>query len=101
MNLRRKYLQGILAMDDLEIIGEPELSIFAFTSHTIDIMAVADGLMEQGWYMSRTSNPPGIHQMLNVSHEAAAEDYLEQLAALTRDVSQRRGTARRTQVCTY
>jgi hypothetical protein len=64
-------------------------------------MAVADALMERGWYISRTSNPPGIHQMLNISHEAAAEHYLQELSALTHDVARRRLTSRPAQVCTY
>jgi glutamate/tyrosine decarboxylase-like PLP-dependent enzyme len=79
MQTRQKLIDGIRAMPELTIVGEPHLATFSFTSETIDIFAVANELAQMGWYISRISDPHGIHQMVNLAHEPIVQEYLDDL----------------------
>ncbi|MEX2423873.1 MAG: aminotransferase class V-fold PLP-dependent enzyme, partial [Acidimicrobiia bacterium] len=48
---------GINRIDGLEVMGRPAMTLFAFTSDTLDIFAVAAGLTERGWLVSRDTWP--------------------------------------------
>ena len=46
---------------DLEVIGNPLVSVVAFRSKTIDIYDIADGMGAKGWHLNALQNPPAIH----------------------------------------
>ncbi|KAF3911527.1 hypothetical protein ABW20_dc0108757 [Dactylellina cionopaga] len=46
---------------DLYIIGEPLVSVVAFSSNTIDIYDVADELSKLGWHLNALQDPPAVH----------------------------------------
>jgi len=47
----RLLVAGIDAIDGLEIMGEPEMCLFAFTSKALDVFHVADEMKARGWYI--------------------------------------------------
>jgi glutamate/tyrosine decarboxylase-like PLP-dependent enzyme len=101
MQTWRKYLAGISAIPELYLVGVPHLAIFSFGSKIVDIFAVAQKLSERHWYISRISEPHGIHQMVNLAHESIVEEYLHDLSAA---VAQTRSAALRVdclEVTTY
>lgn len=64
----------------LEVWGRPQLSILSYGSRKLDIFAVAERMTERGWFIGRLVDPPGIHLMLNLTHEPAVDAYLADLA---------------------
>ena len=44
-------LEGISAIEGLEIMGKPEMCLFAFTSDALDVFHVADEMKVRGWYI--------------------------------------------------
>ncbi len=90
--VRTALEQGIRRLG-LEIWGRPELSILSYGSRDLDIFAVADRLAERGWFVGRLVDPPGIHLMLNLTHEAAVDAYLGDLAAAVETVARTGQTA--------
>ncbi|MCO4760907.1 MAG: aspartate aminotransferase family protein [Myxococcales bacterium] len=44
-------LEGISAIDGLEIMGQPAMCMFAFTSTEFDVFHVADEMSARGWYV--------------------------------------------------
>lgn len=46
---------------DLEVIGNPLVSVVAFRSKTLDIYDIADGMSGKGWHLNALQNPPAIH----------------------------------------
>jgi glutamate/tyrosine decarboxylase-like PLP-dependent enzyme len=64
----------------LEVWGRPQLSILSYGSRKLDIFAVAERMTERGWFVGRLVDPPGIHLMLNLTHEPAVDAYLADLA---------------------
>ncbi|KAK9367418.1 pyridoxal phosphate-dependent transferase [Lipomyces kononenkoae] len=45
----------------LYVLGQPIGSVVAFSSETLNIYDVADGLLKKGWHLSALQNPSAIH----------------------------------------
>ena len=76
----RRWWDGIEAIDGLEVMGEPAMSVFGYTSREIDIFAIADGLEARGWLVTRDSHPvPAIRFMQSAGHEPFVDAYLADL----------------------
>jgi glutamate/tyrosine decarboxylase-like PLP-dependent enzyme len=82
----RQVLQEGLADLGLQTFGDPRLSIFAFGSPRRDIAALGKGLSERGWVVGYVTEPPGIHHMLNLTHEPVAGRYLSDVADVLREL---------------
>lgn len=44
-------IEGVDAMEDLEIMGRPESSLVAMTSATVNVFEIVDEMRELGWYV--------------------------------------------------
>ncbi len=80
IGIRQEFIDGINAIDELEVWATPQAFHFGFGSRSLDIFAVADGMGDRGWEGGRALEPPSMMLMLNMSHQAAAEPYLKDLA---------------------
>ncbi len=69
MDAKKTIVDGINGIPELELWGEPELSLLSFGSHTVDMMAVADGVDDRGWFSTRLGGPPSIHCRLTPAHD--------------------------------
>lgn len=79
MRTTRALIGGINRIPGLEVWGEPDMSVFAYGSRTLDIYAVADGMSARGWYVNRQAVPPAIHLVVTPAHEPIVETYLRDL----------------------
>jgi sphinganine-1-phosphate aldolase len=73
---------------DLRILGKPILSVVAFTSSTIDIYAVADGMSEKGWHLNALQNPPAIHVAVTLPIVLVWEQMMTDLKAVIVNVNE-------------
>lgn len=64
----------------LTIVGDPDMSVFAFTSDEVDIHAVGDQLDARGWHMDRQIAPSSLHLMVTPVHTDVVEPFLADLA---------------------
>jgi glutamate/tyrosine decarboxylase-like PLP-dependent enzyme len=87
MKTTRALIDGIDAIDGLHVLGRPDVTVFAYGSDQLDIYAVADGLAGLGWYVNRQSTPPSIHLKVDPMHAAVVDDYLADLARVTKRVA--------------
>lgn len=75
---------GIDRIDGLRVMGRPDMTVFAFTSDTLDVFAVAAGLTERGWLVSRDTWPvPSIRFMQSLGHAGLVDRYLADLEEVT------------------
>ncbi len=51
MDATRRLIAGVNATDGLRVLGEPAMSMFAFTSDTLDLLRLADVMKRRGWYI--------------------------------------------------
>jgi len=70
---------GIAAIPELQVWGEPSMSVFSFGSNEIDIGAVGDVMDDRGWHLDRQTGPDALHLMVSPAHEKVAESFLDDL----------------------
>ena len=68
-NIIKDYIEN---HDDLSLIGNPQMSLIAFKSDTMNIYQLADKLNDIGWYIGRLQNPAGIHLVISQIHADGA-----------------------------
>ncbi|MBL4653324.1 MAG: aspartate aminotransferase family protein [Flavobacteriales bacterium] len=64
---------------DLILMGEPAMTIVAFSSKTIDIFELADELSIKGWHFERLCEPAGIHLTISQIHEQYMSEFIADL----------------------
>ncbi len=87
MRYIRQFQADINATPGLEVLGQPAMTVFVYTSRTLDIFAIADGLEDRGWLVSRDSVPfPGIRFMQSPGHEPFVAAYVRDLREVVKAV---------------
>ncbi|OMJ74198.1 hypothetical protein SteCoe_26923 [Stentor coeruleus] len=67
-------------LPELKIIGQPLLSIIAFTSETLNPHAIGDNLSKIGkWKIDFLQNPPAFHFCVTMANADQAENFVEDL----------------------
>jgi len=87
----RALQAGIDAVDGLRVLGRPAMTIFAFTSEDdgLDLFALAAGLTDRGWLVSRDVWPlPTIRFMQSLGHAHLLDRYLTDLTEVAAEVRQ-------------
>ncbi len=81
METARRFKEGIAAIEGLQVVGNPPVGVFAYTTsdRTLNCYAIADYMTEKGWHIDRQQRPPSIHLMINPGHAHIVEDYLRDL----------------------
>ncbi len=91
----RRLQQGIEAIEELHVIGDPVMSVFAFGSDRVDIAAVGDVMDDRGWHVDRQGGPDALHLMVSPRHLAVVEPFLEDLREAVRHHGSSRGVEAR------
>ena len=86
----RKLREGIEAIPELRIWGDPVMSVMSFGSDSIDIAAVGDAMDDRGWHLDRQTGPAALHLMVSPAHARVADAFLADL----RDAVSHRGESR-------
>lgn len=64
-----RYIAGeIRKIPELELMGEPEVSVVAFTSSHFNILNLMDDMGERGWHLNALQHPSGIHIAVTKLH---------------------------------
>ena len=80
MRYIKRFQDSINAIEGLTVLGKPDMSLFAYTSTTMDIYAIATGMEDRGWMVSKDAVPfKAIHFMQSPGHEPYVDAYLSHL----------------------
>jgi len=63
----KKLIDGIKAIEDLQVLGEPAMCMFSFKSDTINVYQLADEMSKRGWYIQGQFSTPLTPRNLHVS----------------------------------
>ena len=79
----QKFLRGIRAIPEMEILGDPEMSVFAYRSRDpkVNTYAIGDEMNRRGWMIDKQQKPECLHAMITPVHEHSVDAFLEDLAA--------------------
>jgi len=76
----RKIQEGVKAIPGLEILGNPDATVFAIASEKYDVHSIADEMSELGWYLNRQQLPPSLHIFVTDIHVGKEKMFLDDLA---------------------
>lgn len=81
MVITKQLQDGINDIAELEVVGKPPMSLFAYQSadRRVNIYAVADVMERSGWHMDRQQKPAALHHMVNPNHAEVTNQYLDDL----------------------
>ena len=71
--------------DDINVIGKPMVSVVAFTSQTLNIYDIADGMVKKGWHLNALQKPPAVHVAVTLPIVRAADRLIEDLVAVVEE----------------
>jgi glutamate/tyrosine decarboxylase-like PLP-dependent enzyme len=63
----KKLIDGINALEDLQVLGEPVMCMFSFKSDTINVYQLADEMGKRGWYIQGQFSTPLTPRNLHIS----------------------------------
>lgn len=83
MDARDRMVAGVESIAGLQVVRPHDLSIVLYrsTDPGVDVYAVADRMLQRGWFVGRSISPKAIHVALNPLLVPALDDYLADLAA--------------------
>jgi sphinganine-1-phosphate aldolase len=85
----KKLAQGLRSRDSLRtnlyILGKPLVSVVAFSSHTLDIYNIADGMSGKGWHLNALQSPGAIHVAVTLPIVPVIEELLNDLETCVSD----------------
>jgi sphinganine-1-phosphate aldolase len=85
MDATDRLIAGIEAIEELRVMGRPAMSLFAFTSDSVDVFHLADELKLRGWLVGpQLAYGPckeSIHLTVGPTHDETADAFLADLRA--------------------
>jgi glutamate/tyrosine decarboxylase-like PLP-dependent enzyme len=72
-------IHGINEIPELTVLGEPKAPVFAFSSDSLNVHALAGILEEKGWIIDQQVNPSCLHFMVTPAHTGIAPAFLADL----------------------
>ena len=79
MKTARKLQDGILAIPELRILGEPVMSIMAIASDRLNVFEIGDEMALRGWSLDRQQFPASLHVTVTPAHAQVADQFLADL----------------------
>jgi sphinganine-1-phosphate aldolase len=80
METTHRIRAGIAGFESLDIIGNPDMSLLAFTSKSTSIFNIGDGLSKKGWHLDRLQFPDALHLTITRLNIGMEEAFLRDLA---------------------
>jgi glutamate/tyrosine decarboxylase-like PLP-dependent enzyme len=81
----RRLIDGVNALDDLRVLGQPDMCLFAMASETINVFELDDEMARRGWALqpqfSAGGAPASLHLTVNRSNVPHVEALLADLRA--------------------
>lgn len=74
-----RLVAGLQAIPDVEVLGDLDATLVAFTVRGADAFAVGQALRQRGWYLDQQKPPPSLHCTVHAGHVAAIEPFLADL----------------------
>lgn len=61
-------------------MGDPQLSVVAIKSDTVNIYGIGDKMSKRGWHLNALSRPPGLHMAFTRLSAMSVDKLLDDLA---------------------
>lgn len=86
----QKLIEGVNAIPELEVLGQPAMCMFSFKSDIINVYQLADAMAKRGWYIqgqfSTPLTPRNLHLSVNYGTVGQANALLKDLRECVEEV---------------
>ncbi len=79
----RKLIEGVNALPELQVLGQPAMCMFSFKSDVINVYQLADRMAKRGWYIQGQFSTPLTPRNLHISVNYGT---IHQVDALLKDL---------------
>jgi glutamate/tyrosine decarboxylase-like PLP-dependent enzyme len=86
MKTTGELIEGIKGTAGLRILGEPPMTVIAFTADTMNVYALGEAMERRGWHLDRQQLPPSLHMMVTPAHAGITEAFISDLRASAKEV---------------
>lgn len=76
---------------DFEIMGDPQLSVVAIKSDTVNIYGIGDRMGKRGWHLNALSRPAGLHMAFTRLSAMSVDKLLDDLAECLKEEKENPG----------
>ena len=87
LDATQAIVAAIDSMDDLRVLGRPQMNLVAFTSDTVNVFHIIDEMKTRGWYIQPQlgfhGSKENIHLSVNPASARWVEPFLDDLRACT------------------
>ena len=102
----RQLVQGVRAIEGLDVVGEPDAHIAAITvadgwEDRLDIFAVGEELAARDWHLDRQHRPDSLHATVSAGNVPVIDEFLTDLATATSDAIGSHASDRSTSYATF
>jgi sphinganine-1-phosphate aldolase len=84
---------GLRGTSGVRVLGEPAVTLVAFTFDDADAFAVGEALGRRGWFVDQQKPPPSLHCTVNAVHAPVIASFLDALRESLAEVRAARGVA--------
>jgi sphinganine-1-phosphate aldolase len=81
----QRLLDGLRSIEGLRVLGEPEGSLVAFTSDTLNVFELIDEMRGRGWYIQPQLRHGGSKENAHISVDPAGDGSVDGLLAVLRE----------------
>ena len=74
-----KLIEGINAIPQLYVLGNPNATVFAFGSDEINIYELSAKMATRGWHIEAQQLPPSLHMTVSPVHFSVADKFLDDM----------------------
>ena len=71
--------------DDIHVLGNPLVSVVAFTSKSLNIYDIADAMSGKGWHLNALQNPPAMHVCVTLPIVTSVDRLIKDLIAVVEE----------------
>ncbi len=82
MDTTERLMQSVRAVEELEILGNPAMCVFAFGSKDpeFDVVSLGARMHDRGWRLDRQQLPDSLHMMVTPAHVSVVDQFAADLA---------------------
>ena len=91
MDTTKRLRQGIEAIPELYVLGQPQATVFAFGSDVLNVYALGEKMKTFRWYIDSQHLPPCLHMTISPAHASIVDSFLADLRQAVKEVSGLKG----------
>lgn len=89
LDATRRIADAVDAMEDLRLLGRPDMNLVAFTSDTVSVFHVIDEMKQRGWYIQAQLEFQNSKENIHLSVNPASVKWVDALLADLRECVER------------